>query len=150
MATSTFDFMSLRVGVCSARSWEKLNREVSKPGGFSTFLGKGPDCVADPFGTVPRRCSSLAEKGKRDESGKSPDHPQTNRENPGKIGKGRKRTKKEGQVQIGKPPPLKPPVWRDLKIWTPPFTGCAKGAEKASCGETVVQKGGESVSSLPT
>ena len=29
--------------------------------------------------------------------------------------------------------------------------GCAKGAEEASCGETVVQKGafGESVSSLP-
>ena len=26
-------------------------------GGFPTFFGKGPDCVADPFGTVPRRCS---------------------------------------------------------------------------------------------
>ena len=26
-------------------------------GGFPTFVGKGPDCVADPFGTVPRRCS---------------------------------------------------------------------------------------------
>ena len=25
-------------------------------GGFPTFLGKGPDCVADPFGTVPCRC----------------------------------------------------------------------------------------------
>ena len=25
-------------------------------GGFPTFLGKGPDCVADPFGTVPRGC----------------------------------------------------------------------------------------------
>ena len=25
-------------------------------GGFPTFFGKGPDCVADPFGTVPRRC----------------------------------------------------------------------------------------------
>ena len=24
---------------------------------FPTFFGKGPDCVADPFGTVPRRCS---------------------------------------------------------------------------------------------
>ena len=33
----------------------------------------------------------------------------------------------------------------------PPLWGCAKGAAKASCGETVVQKGvfGESVSSLP-
>ena len=42
--------------------WEKLNRGVSKPGGFQTggfptFFGKGSDCVADPFGTVPRRCS---------------------------------------------------------------------------------------------
>ena len=32
----------------------------AKPGGFQTrvfptFFGKGPDCVADPFGTVPRR-----------------------------------------------------------------------------------------------
>ena len=26
-------------------------------GGFHTFFGKGPDCVADPLGTVPRRCS---------------------------------------------------------------------------------------------
>ena len=25
-------------------------------GGFPTFFGKGPDCVTDPFGTVPRRC----------------------------------------------------------------------------------------------
>ena len=38
-----------------------LLREA-KPGGFQTrvfptFFGKGPDCVADPFGTVPRRCS---------------------------------------------------------------------------------------------
>ena len=24
-------------------------------GGFPTFFGKGGDCVADPFGTVPRR-----------------------------------------------------------------------------------------------
>ena len=34
----------------------------AKPGGFQTrvfptFFGKGPDCVADPFGTVPRGCS---------------------------------------------------------------------------------------------
>ena len=34
----------------------------AKPGGFQTrvfpiLFGKGPDCVADPFGTVPRRCS---------------------------------------------------------------------------------------------
>ena len=30
-------------------NWEKLNR------GFPTFFRKCPDCVADPFGTVPRR-----------------------------------------------------------------------------------------------
>ena len=40
---------------------EKVLREA-KPGGFQTrgfptFFGKGPDCVADPFGTVPRRRS---------------------------------------------------------------------------------------------
>ena len=27
-----------------------------KPGCFPLFFGNGPDCVADPFGTVPRRC----------------------------------------------------------------------------------------------
>ena len=27
-------------------------------GGFPTLFGKGPDCVADPLGTVPRRCCS--------------------------------------------------------------------------------------------
>ena len=37
--------------------WEKLNRGVSKLGGFPLFFGTGPDRVADPFGTVPRRCS---------------------------------------------------------------------------------------------
>ena len=35
--------------------WEKLNWGGFQNGGFPTFLGKGPDCVADPFGTVPRR-----------------------------------------------------------------------------------------------
>ena len=39
-----------------------LELREAKPGGFQTrvfltFFGKGPDCVADPFGTVPRRCS---------------------------------------------------------------------------------------------
>ena len=39
-----------------------LNLREAKPGGFQTggfptFFGKGPDCDADPFGTVPRRCS---------------------------------------------------------------------------------------------
>ena len=40
----------------------ELGLGEAKPGGFQTrvfptFFGKGPDCVADPFGTVPRRCS---------------------------------------------------------------------------------------------
>ena len=74
----------------------------AKPGGFQTrvfptFFGKGPDCVADPFGTVPQ------------------ENPRTIPEQIGKIqkkiGKVPKRTKKEGQVQIGKPPPFEtPPV----------------------------------------
>ena len=34
-------------------SLRKLNRGVSKPGGSHSF-GKGSDCVADPFRTVPR------------------------------------------------------------------------------------------------
>ena len=33
---------------CKVVIWENV--------GFSHFFGKGPDCVADPFGTVPRRC----------------------------------------------------------------------------------------------
>ena len=37
--------------------WEKVNPRVSKQGGggVPTFFGKGLDCVADFFGTVPRR-----------------------------------------------------------------------------------------------
>ena len=35
---------------------EKPDQAVSKPGRFPLFFGKGPDCVADPFGTIPRRC----------------------------------------------------------------------------------------------
>ena len=38
-------------------------------GGFPTFLGKGPDCVADPFGNVPCR---WAKKEEKDQSRKSP------------------------------------------------------------------------------
>ena len=68
--------------------WEKLNRGVSKPGGFPLSSGKVQI---------------------EDESGKSPDHPRANLENPRKFGKGQKRTKKEGRVQIGKRPRLKPP-----------------------------------------
>ena len=77
-------------------------------GGFPTFIGKGPDCVADPFGTVPRRW--WAEKDKRDESGKSPDHPRANRENPGKNRESPKKDKK-GQKRKDKSRSGNPPVW---------------------------------------
>ena len=44
-----------------SRPFDRSLREA-KPGGFQTrvfptFFGKGPDCLADPFGTVPRMCS---------------------------------------------------------------------------------------------
>ena len=82
---------------------------------FPTFFGKGPDCVADAFGTVLVGALNRPRKRKR-----------TNRENPrtipekngkipeksGKDQKGPKRTKKdkkEGQVQIGNPSRLQPP-----------------------------------------
>ena len=77
---------------------------------FRTFSEK-KIILARPYrsGTASRHNLSRPRKRKRDESGKSPDHPRANRENPGKIGKVLKRTKKEGQVQIGEPPRLKPP-----------------------------------------
>ena len=71
-----------------ALDWEKLNR------GVSHFFGKGPDCVADPFGTVPRWCCLAAnigrERGKGQKSGKSSESPRANRENPEKNRKGPK------------------------------------------------------------
>ena len=95
----------------------------AKPGGFQTrgfptFFGKGPDCVADPVGTVPHRCSFSREREKGrigkipgpspSKSGKS----RKNRESPKKkIKKDKKGQKrKDKKVQIGKPPPFgKPP-----------------------------------------
>ena len=79
--------------------FESPHLDFPEPGGFQTgvfpiFFGKGPDCVADPFGTVPRRCSQYAEKEKRDESGKSPEHPRANRENPRQNRESPKRDKK--------------------------------------------------------
>ena len=37
--------------------FESESLREAKPGGFQTGGFKGPDCVTDPFGTVPRRCS---------------------------------------------------------------------------------------------
>ena len=92
--------------------WEKLNRGVSKPGCFPLFSGK--------VRIVSRTFSGLFLVGALNRPTK---RKRTNRENPrtipeqigkipeksGKSQKGQKRTKKEGQVQIGKPPRLKPP-----------------------------------------
>ena len=89
--------------------WEKLNRGVSKPGCFPLFSGQ--------VQIVSRTLSGLFLVGALNRPGK---RKRTNRENPrtipeqigkipGKVPKGQKRTKKEGQVQIGKPPRLKHP-----------------------------------------
>ena len=87
--------------------WEKLNRGVSKPGCFPLFSGK--------VQIVSRTLSGLFLVGALNRPRK---RKRTNREDPqrvpgqirkipeksGKSQKGQKRTKKEGQVQIGKPP----------------------------------------------
>ena len=92
--------------------FSELNRGVSKPGGFPLFSGK--------VQIVSRTLSGLFLVGALNRLRK---RKRTNRENPwtipaqigkipeksGKSQKGQKRTKKEGQVQIGKPPRLNPP-----------------------------------------
>ena len=64
------NWLSEKVGRCTgvsqpqsrvSRYTVQLRLGEAKPGCFQTrvfptFFGKGPDCVADPFGTVPRRC----------------------------------------------------------------------------------------------
>ena len=88
----------------------KLNRGVSKPGGFPLFLGT----VLIVSRTLPALVGAFdrPRKGTR-----------TNRENPrtipgqigkipkksGKSQKGQKRTNQDGRGQIGKPPPFGPP-----------------------------------------
>ena len=52
---------SIRANRLAEKKKKTILREA-KPGCFQTrvfptFFGNGPDCVADPFGTVPRRCS---------------------------------------------------------------------------------------------
>ena len=93
-------------------NWEKLNRGVSKPGCFPLFWGK--------VQIVSRTLSGLFLVGALNRLRK---RKSTNRENPrtileqigkipeksGKSQKGQKRTKKQGQVQIGKRPRLKHP-----------------------------------------
>ena len=90
----------------------KLSPGVSKPVGFPLFSGK--------VQIVSRTLSGLflvgALKRPRKRRGTNRENPRTIPEQIGKIpdksGKsqtGQKRTKKEGQVQIGKPPRFKPP-----------------------------------------
>ena len=93
-----------RLGTFKTVSWLPILREAKQggfqTGGFPTFLGKGPDCVADPFGTVPRRCCYLAEKEER-----------TNRENPRRVPG--KRTKKDKKGRTSRD-------WEAPPVWTPP------------------------------
>ena len=83
----------------------------AKPGGFQTggfplFFGKGPDCVADFFGTVPRRCSYYNRLRKRE--GTNRENPRTIPEQIGKIpkksGKSQKGQKRKDGSRSGKPP----------------------------------------------
>ena len=78
---------------------------------FPTFFGKGPDCVADPFRTVPRRCSyNRPRKRKRAHrenlTGPSPSKSvkksRNNRESPKKDKEGRTSPDRET-------PPFEPP-----------------------------------------
>ena len=89
--------------------WEKLNPGVSKPTCFPLFSGKVQIVSQTLSGLFLVGALNRPRKRKR-----------TNRENPrrvpgqigkipGKVPKWQKRTKKEGQVQIGKPPRLKHP-----------------------------------------
>ena len=101
--------------------WEKLNRGVSKPGCFPLFSGK--------VQIVSRTLSGLFLVGAlnrpRKRNGTNRENPRTIPEQIGKIPeksgksqKGQKRTKKEGQVQIGKHPRLKHPHLAALEWYT--------------------------------
>ena len=93
-------------------AWEKLNRGVSKPGGFALFSGK--------VQIVSRTLSGLLLVGALNRPRR---RKRTNRENPrtipeqigkipeksGKSQKGQKRTKRKDKSGSGNPPRLKPP-----------------------------------------
>ena len=96
----------------------------AKPGGFQTggvrtFFGKGPDCVADPFGTVPRRCSYLNRPRKR--KGTNRENPQSIPEQIGKIPEksGKSQRTKKGQKRKDKSrsgsPPFETPLLAPLE-----------------------------------
>ena len=86
-------------------SWEKLNRGVSKPGGFPLFSGK-VQIVSRTLFLVGALNRPRKRKGTNRENPRT--IPEQIGENPGKIGESPKNDKK-GRVQIGKPPRWKPP-----------------------------------------
>ena len=64
--------------------WEKVNQGVSQTRGFTILAfrkGRGPDCVANPFGSIPCRCFYLrqAEKWGKGQIGKIPETIEENR-----------------------------------------------------------------------
>ena len=87
-----------------------------QPGCFPLFSGKVQIVSRTLSGLFLVGALNRPRKRKRDKSGKSPDHPRANQENPRKTGKVPKRTKKEGRVQIGKHPRLKPPCLAALDL----------------------------------
>ena len=102
------------------------NGGEAKPGGFQTRVF--PTDLSGKVQIVSRTLSGLFLVGALNRPRK---RKRTNRENPrtipeqigkipeksGKSQKGQKRKKKEGHVQIGKPPRLKPPRLAALEIW---------------------------------
>ena len=100
--------------------WEKLNRGVSKPGGVPLFSGAVQIVSRTLSGLFLVGALKRPRKRKKTNRENFRDHPRANRENPEKIGKvpkRKKRTKKEGQVQIGKHPRLKPLRLAALDFW---------------------------------
>ena len=111
------------------KPWEKLNRGVSKPGGFPLFSGKVQIVSQTLSGlflvgavnrprkrkrinrenprTIPEQIGKIPEKSGKSQKGYKKDRKRTKRNK-----KGQKRTKKS---RSGKPPRLKPPLWRPLK-----------------------------------
>ena len=87
----------------------RLNRGVSKPRCFPLFSGKVQIVSRTFSGLFLVGALNRPRKRKRTNRENPRKNPRANRENPRKAGKGQRRTKKEGQVQIGKPPRLKHP-----------------------------------------
>ena len=102
----------------------------AKPGcfqtrGFPIFLGKVQIVSRTLSGLVLVGALNRPRKRKRTDR----ENPRANRKNPRKIEKVPKRTKKEGQVQIGKPPGLKPPRLAALENYTPIGNRCENGSK---------------------